>query len=203
MDIRKLERGNLRTGAETQPGTVASKLRGVEADQLSTKEMPESGQTDTRQSTTEQLEAAEESIETSLAFLKKHGIEESHILAALDAMIVQGHFTWDFKLFGKIDCVFQTRAHWLEQMVIAKLEDEAPKTFAKFTGLLNLYNLAGSLKKIGSASFSAHSEEDLASVLQYLGGLPSLTVSRLTAQLVIFDRLAQVATSDWAVENLL
>lgn len=196
MDIRKLEKGRINTKTAQQPGTVPGRLHSAPAD-------IGSAETNTNTENTSDLTTKEENNpEDYLDFLKEHDVDEAQILAALDALIVQGYFSWEFKLFGKVSCEFQTRPQWVEQLVILELEKQQPKTFAHFTGLLNFFNLAGSIKKLGDSTFSPEDEEGLYEVMEYLRKLPSITITRLTAQLVIFDRLIQAASSDWAVENL-
>jgi len=96
---------------------------------------------------------------------------------------------------------FTIRPDWVRQVVIRKMEEQAPKTVARFTDTLNRYNLAGSLVQFSNNRFTVETEEDLNAVLVFIGKMPFITVSLLIGELVKFDKLITVAMSPWALEN--
>ena len=87
--------------------------------------------------------------------------------------------------------------------VIREVESSAPKTVARFTEILNRYNLAGSLAQYGDATFTMEKEEDLRYSLDFISDLPFIIINVMIRRLIEFDHLVTVATSAWALENFI
>jgi hypothetical protein len=135
------------------------------------------------------------------ADLYESGVTDELLFKILDTIITAGNYTWEFKIFNKIPCTFQIRPDWVRQEVVQVLETRSPSTMAGFTDLLNRYNLAGSLVRLGDTKFTMESPEDHQEVLKHLSSFPFVTINVLITELAKFDKIIAVATSPWALEN--
>jgi hypothetical protein len=134
-------------------------------------------------------------------FLKKHDIEEADIFSVLDNLLVRGEVYWSFDLLDRIPVVYRSRPSWVNQELLKELEVQNPKTYMRFTNLVNLFNLAGSLHTYGEHIFALEDKDALEKAYQFVNKLPFALQTKLIEKLAIFDRLIAVATSDWALEN--
>lgn len=134
-------------------------------------------------------------------FLKEHDIEDSDIFNVLDSLLVNGEVYWSFDLLGRTPVVFRSRPAWVNQELLKELEVQSPKTYMRFTNLVNLFNLSGSLQTYGKHVFNLEDGEELEKAYQFVNRLPYILQTKLIEKLAIFDRLIAVATSDWALEN--
>ena len=140
-------------------------------------------------------------IEEIRAELVEKGYKDELYFSMLDAMVTKGMYIWEFKLLGKVPCAYTVRPDWVQQLLIKRVEEDAPRTIARFTDILNRYNLAGSIKLYGETTFALETEDSFKEILQFLGTLPFVTINALISELVIFDKAIAVAMSPWAIKN--
>jgi len=140
-------------------------------------------------------------IQEYLNYLEEREVTKEDIFAVLDSIITTGEVYWQFSLFNKIPVVFKMRPAWVNAELVEKLDNNPPKTLTRFSDLVSLYNLAGSLIKYGDHEHEVKEKEDLDFSLNYVMNLPFIIQNRLIKQMAVFDRVIAVATSDWAVEN--
>ena len=137
------------------------------------------------------------------AFLEEKGISEEVLYKALDSLLTNGVVYWECDILGKIDVRFKTRPAWVNTHLLKQLEVLAPSTYVRFTNIVNLYNLAGSLTDYSGRHFTPDNEEGLETGYAFVSSLPLVLQSKLIEQLAIFDRVMAIATSDWALENFM
>lgn len=140
-------------------------------------------------------------LEEYKTFLKANKISDSDIFAVLDGLITEGDIYWTFDLLGKIPVTLKTRPTWVNMELLTELEAQSPKTYMRFTNIVNLFNLAGSLFSYKGEQFALTSKDDLYKAYSFVNALPHVLQAKLIEKLAIFDRLVTVAASDWAIEN--
>ena len=148
----------------------------------------------------EEEETPESFIEDTRVELKEKGYEDDLYMAILDELVTKGQYDWDFKLLGKTPCKFRIRPDWVRQLLLKRMETEAPATLAGFTDTVNRFNLAGSLKQMGDITFNLDNEEAFNEILTHIKSLPFVVVNQLVLHLVTFDKIVSVATSPWALK---
>ena len=192
MDIRDFE---IKTNVEAKPIAADGKT-------MSTMSAKQNVETENTNASREDLsDTDEDKIHGYKKFLLDNKISIKEMEEVLDTIVTDGEVIWTFQILGKIEAAFIMRPTWANEIVIRKLELEAPSTYARFVNVLNIYNLAGSLYLYGKKKFSPANEDDLNEVMLFLNKLPYPVFLKLIDQLVIFDRLIAVATSQWAIEN--
>jgi hypothetical protein len=134
-------------------------------------------------------------------YLKTKGITDTDLIQVLDTIITSGSVKWAFKLFNKIDVEMIMRPAWVNSFILREVETLEPRTFSRFTDIVSMYNLAGSLIKYNDQRFIHDSEEDIRKNYFIISKFSFIIQNKLIQQLAIFDRLVAVATSDWAIEN--
>jgi hypothetical protein len=133
--------------------------------------------------------------------LYREGYKDDDFFEVLNTLLVEDNYYFEFDILGKKKVVFGIRPDWVQLALIDKVETTAPKTVARFTEMLNRYNLAGSLVQYGDKVFSLGGEKDLNTALDFISELPFVIINVLIRRLIEFDRLVTVATSAWALEN--
>lgn len=146
-------------------------------------------------------EYTEDRVKEYYEFLKDKGIEDSDLMSVLDTLVTSGTVKWEFKLFEKVPVTLVMRPAWVNAFILRQIEELAPKTFSRFTDIVSVYNLAGSLSKYGTTTYQANNEEDIIKNYDAINSLGFIIQNKLVSQLAIFDRILAVATSDWAIEN--
>lgn len=150
---------------------------------------------------TSDIEAGDAVIMGYLDYLAEHDISKADVFKVLDTIITTGEVYWQFDLLGKIPVVFKMRPAWVNEQLIKQIEQEQPKTISRFSDIVSVYNLAGSLVNYQDRNYEVKEEADLTTNIAFVMSLPFIMQNRLVAQMAIFDRVIAVATSDWAVEN--
>lgn len=140
-------------------------------------------------------------VDETLEYLKEEGITEEAIFSILDTMLTTGTVVWDFKVFEKIPARFQMRPAWINEILIKALEDEAPKTVARFSDIVAKYNMAGSLVAYNNEEFKVTNKDEYYINMERTHNLNYAVYSVLVKQLALFDKVISVATSTWAIEN--
>ena len=133
--------------------------------------------------------------------MEENDISKEDIFKVLDTIITSGEVYWQFELLGKIPVVFKMRPAWVNEELIKYIEREQPKTISRFSDIVSMYNLAGSLVNYKDKNYEVKAVEDLNNNISFIMSLPFIIQNRLVAQMAIFDRVIAVATSDWAIEN--
>ena len=146
-------------------------------------------------------ETKESLIQEYLYYLEQNDIHKEDIMAVLDSIITSGNVYWSFELFNKIPVTFKIRPAWVNDVLVSKLDKNPPRTFSKFSEVVGLYNLAGSLVEYNGKKREVKSEDDFYDNKQFIQNLPFIIQSHLIQKMSIFDRVISVATSDWATEN--
>ena len=134
-------------------------------------------------------------------FLLEKEIDDHLIFLVLDNLLTNGTFYWQFKIFDKIEVVFRVRSAYVNSILVERIEKDTPKTVARFQDIVNTYNLAGTLFKYQNTSFNTEKEEEFSKALAFIKSLPYVVVQKLVQELIVFDRLMFVVSSDWAIEN--
>ncbi len=142
-----------------------------------------------------------EVIEGYLSYLEENDITKEDIFAVLDSIVTTGNVYWSFMLFDKIEVTFRIRPAWINAMLIKELDIKKPKTFARFSDLVGMNNLIGSLTKYDKTTFTVESEDDVPKITEFILNLPFIVQNHLIKKMAIFDRVVAVATSDWAIKN--
>jgi len=196
MDIRKATKG----AGTPVPLMKATTLKGEEVQSLDT------DNTKGMDTITTPAEAAETNQDYISKLREEMGLEgytDKDYFEILDTVITQGDYEWKFSILGKIECLFHIRPDWVQQSAIKEVERVTPKTLARFTDIVNRYNLAGALLQMGGKRFTVEMDSDLDAVLTHIGKLPFAVVNLLVSKLVTFDRLVAIAMSPWALENFI
>ena len=144
---------------------------------------------------------SEEVIEQYREYLQENGIGDAEIFGALDSLLTTGDVLWSFQLLNKIDVVLRTRPNWVNELLMEELEEVNPKLYARFAGMVGMYNLAGSLVEYGGKRFEPSNPEEFHAAYDFVNSISYILQNRLIKQMAIFDRLIAVATSDWALKN--
>ena len=146
-------------------------------------------------------EYTEERIQEYYEFLKTKGIADADLVATLDTIVTSGTVRWQFKLFDKVDVIMVMRPAWVNAFILRQIEELSPKTYSRFTDIVSVYNLAGSLSQYGDKTFTLVDESDVIINYDKINSMGFVIQNKLVQQLAIFDRVLAVATSDWAIEN--
>ena len=194
MDIRKFNKKAPVQG--TVPTSIPTVIEDsqVSRDVSQAKDVPIAGEQDGEPS-------GKDVIEAYIKYLEENDITTKDIFKVLDTIIAVGDVFWEFQLLGKIPVIFKMRPAWVNERLVKQVEVDAPKTFARFSDTVSVYNLAGSLVSYNKQSYEIHAEEDLDRNIKFIMSVPFIIQNRLIKQMAIFDRLIAVATSEWAVEN--
>ena len=196
MDIRNFQKPNKSAPGTSLSGMVLTKDTEAAEDKPNDK--------NTQEEATQTISEAQQSetlIDEYRKFLSEKGISDQMIFQALDTLVTSGSFYWQFALLNNIEVVFRVRSAHVNSFLVDMLEKEAPKTVAKFQDVVNIHNLAGTLHKFNTTLFDASSDEGFKKALAFVKSQPYVIVQRLIQELVVFDRLMFVVTSDWALEN--
>jgi len=196
MDIRELIKEPI-ASKQKQKGFVPSQIPAKTDVGTTNLTKPEGTAPDA--SVTDELSAP--MVAEYLKFLAEHDISEPQIFQVLDSLITNQTVQWSFTFLGKVPVVFCVRPAWVNSLILERMQENPPKTYAAFNDLVNTYNLAGSLAKYGDTTFSVTDEDSFDQVRLYVQRMPFVIKGNLIRQLAIFDRVVAVATSDWAIEN--
>ena len=192
MDVRKFKK----------PEKKGTSMPGVVAPDIDKNNNMETGEpVDTSKNMKVPDETSKDIVAEYLEYLKENDISEEDILAVLDSIITSGNVYWNFNLFDKIPVTFKIRPTWVNNMLVERMDTNPPKTFSRFSELVGLYNLAGSLSKYKDRDFNIQEKEDFEESKEFILGLPFILQSHLIKKMALFDRVVAVATSDWAVAN--
>ncbi len=190
MDVRNFQK----------PKKTGTSVKGPVTPSTTPEVTPEDKQEE--QHTTEQpRETTAEIIDEYLRYLKKEDITEDQILQVLDSIVTTGNIYWNFELFNKIPVTFKIRPTWVNTKLSEKIDRVQPKTFSRFSEIVGLYNLAGSLVEYNGTNIDVQSESDFNRNLEFVNNLPFIVQSHLIKKMSIFDRVVSVATSDRFIEN--
>jgi hypothetical protein len=140
-------------------------------------------------------------VDEMLEYLRAVGIKDQDIFNILDTILTEGTVVWNFKVLNKIPVVFQMRTAWMNEILVKALEDEAPKTVARFSDIVAKHNMAGSLIKYNSNEVPVGTPDEYYANMDAVAQLPHTIYTILVKQLSIFDKVVAVATSTWALEN--
>ena len=210
MSVSSFKRGTGKAGVAQEAQGKVSYMDGKGTDQAgslitSTQEVDSiTEEVSTKPTVSDELaggEYSDDRIREYYEFLKTKDITDEDLISVLDTLVTSGSVKWAFQLFNKINVEMAVRPAWVNTFILGEVERVAPKTFARFTDLTSIYNLAGSLVKYGDQSFSHETEEEIKSNYQRINKLSFIIQNKLIQQLAVFDRLLAVATSDWALEN--
>jgi len=153
--------------------------------------------------TSNEVSATAEELREYREFLTLHEVKDDDIQAVLDALITDGEVFWSFNILGKVPVTYRTRPTWTNMALLKELELQEAKTYMRFTNIVGLYNLAGSLVSFRDQKFTLDSQEDLQTTYEFVNGLSYVFQAKLIEKLALFDRLVTVATSDWAIKNFM
>lgn len=142
-----------------------------------------------------------EVIDGYLRYLEENKVSKDNIFEILDTLITDGVVYWSFKLFDRIDCVFRVRPLWVTEELLKYMEKDIPTLYSTYNFMVAKYNLAGSLVKYGNREFKITTPDELKETIAFVENLPFIIQNKLIEELVLFDRVMLVATSDWAIEN--
>ncbi len=200
IDLRNFQGVKATPGA---PGTVGPEILTGEVPKttVTTEQVRDPITQDTPTAKEEEDLLTDSVIDEYLAYLADFDITEEDTLNLLAVLIADGTIYWDWKLLGHIPVTFKVRQAWHNEHLNEVIEKLNPTTYARFTELVGLHNLAGSLVKYGKQTFRPEDEKGLAVVLNFINTQPYIIREKLHKQLCIFDRLIAVATSDRVVAN--
>ena len=196
MDIRKLTKAS-------QVGTVNTQIPTADpTDSINkkTSSVTEEISTPETQENAEDI-LTDSQIEEYREYLYANNVTDTDIFSVLDAIITTGTVYWSFEMLGKIPVVFRMRPTWVNEYLLAEIENQAPKMYSRFTDIISRVNLAGSLYRYGEMDFVVEDVEALQEAEKFVSGLGFILQNKLIQQLALFDRVVAVATSTWAVEN--
>lgn len=190
MDVRKFKR----------PETKGTSSKGIDTPHTNPEVTDDQKQTSSGDYKVPE-ETNQDMIQEYLGYLKKEDIHKEDIFSVLDSIITTGNVFWNFKLFDKIPVTFKIRPAWVNDILIKKMDKEPPKTFNRFSDIVGLYNLSGSLVEYNGQKFKMETEDDFYKTKKFIQDLPFIVQSHLIRKMAIFDRVVTVATSDWAAQN--
>lgn len=155
---------------------------------------------------TEELYDGDALVKEYMEFLKEHNISKDDVMRLLDAIITDGSVDWNATLFnGRVPISFTMRSGWVEDEVARRVDetsaDAKGMSMPRFSNLLRMLNIAGSLTKLGERTFSLEKPEDFDAQYAFVQSLPYPLIAAIGTELAVFDRAVAVATSDWALRN--
>jgi hypothetical protein len=207
FDIRSAKKQQDRPGEgtpiPTMHKTTAPKGPGTLSRDMQDEPVQGPVETESRTDTSTGISDPVEDVETFKTDLYKEGYKDEDFFRVLDTLLTEDNYYFEFDILGKKKVVLGIRPDWVQMAVIEKVEAAAPKTVARFTEIINRYNLAGSLVQYGDTAFTLEDEAGLTKALDFIADLPFIIINVLIRRLIEFDHLVSVATSAWALENFI
>ena len=195
MDVRKFKRpeskGTSAKGVETPDMDLSAK--GVDT--------PDNNQDKGTADYKPSEETNQDVIQDYLKYLEKEEIDKEDIFSVLDSIITTGNVYWTFKLFDRIPVTFKIRPAWVNDLLVRKMDRDQPRTFNRFSEMVGMHNLCGSLVDYNGNKFNLETEEDFEKIMEFVKNLPFIIQGHLIKKMAVFDRVVAVATSDWAAQN--
>lgn len=138
-------------------------------------------------------------------FLKENDVTKEDLMDIAATILTTGSIEWgDSLLGGRVQVRFRMREGWLEDLIASKVDTHSSNkniSMSRFSNLIRMYNLAGSLAHYNGKDIPMSTPEDFEAALSNVEHMPYPVLSMLSQRLAVFDRAVIVALSDWALKN--
>lgn len=136
-------------------------------------------------------------------FVKEKGITDD-IIRDIQKNILQGErVIFKVTILKKLNLELTTRPAWVNELIIEELNKYSNVSYQMYIDIVSKVNLAASLVSFDGHVFKPLTAENYKERVEELRKLPSFIYDKMVNELVIFDRLIAVATSDKYLETFI
>lgn len=136
-------------------------------------------------------------------FIKEKGVTDD-VIRNIQKSILQGEaINFETTILKNMDLVLTTRPAWVNELIIEELNKYSNVSYQMYIDIVSRVNLAASLVVFAGHRFEPLTQENYKDRVEKLRELPSFVYDKIVNELVIFDRLIAVATSDKYLETFI
>lgn len=184
----------------TKP-TLVHDTNNIEGEHLPTRNtvMPDNSATEMTN-----IEDERDTIDLYYDFIKEQGITDDVIRSTQIQLLENKTIVFEAVILNKFKIGFSPRPSWANDKIIEESSRHTDNlSLANYNNIIAKVNMACSLEFIEGYNLPSISRDNYEERMRIIGDLPSFLYDKIVQELIVFDRLIAVATSDKYLETFI
>lgn len=144
-----------------------------------------------------------DTIDVFYNYIKNKGVTDDDIKSMQQRILMGEDVNFITTILKDKELILTTRPAWVNELILEELNNFPNISYQMYMDIISKVNLAASLVAFDKHKFEPLTKENYKKRVEMLRELPTFIYDKIVNELVIFDRLIAVATSDKYLETFI